>query len=330
MLTRLNLSEPHALLAMAQALRVEVVFSHLFHADRLCAAAFGGTSIPLILTDHGDFKIVDKIGLASVDEIREVLETAHTIIATSDIGAESFARFGPDVTQRLTKIPLGVDPASPPTRAERDLRRRALGVRPGAVVFVCAARGVHEKGWSELYTVFRGASARAKTPLELWCLGAGVAIDEIKSRAILEGASNVRFFGFQRNVQDYMVAADCVVLLSKFTGETLNLSLMEAIAHGLPVIASDIGAISETVGKGAAGAGILIPISKETKAAELAAATDAMVEMADDPAVRERFAAAARRRAEMFDMRRISRQTLELMDWVLEGPRARSSTTKAG
>ena len=319
MLTDFDLGDPKLLRKMAEVLKIQIVFSHLYHADRLCHLAFRDTGMPVIVTDHGDFKIADQIGVANFEEISHVLRHAHTIIVTSQAGAASFERFGPSVTAKLTKIPLGVDLVR--SGDDRAARRMLLEVGEETIVFLCAARGVTEKGWVELFEAFTLADAITTIPLELWCLGSGPALDRIKDRAAIEGRNNVRFFGFQRNVQDYLAAADCVVLLSKFKGETLNLSIMEALPMGLPVIATDIGAISETVGAGAEAAGILIPFSSTTQAAAVDLAADAMVRMAEDPDLRRRFAAAALQRAPLFDMRKVSEKTIELMDWAIATPR---------
>jgi glycosyltransferase involved in cell wall biosynthesis/GT2 family glycosyltransferase len=321
MLTEFDLGDPKALRKMTEVLKIQIVFSHLYHADRLCHFALRDTGIPMIVTDHGDFKIVDQIGVADFEEVSNLLERAHTIIVTSQAGAASFERFGAGITAKLTQIPLGVDLVG--TRGDRAVRRKLLDVSEETFVFMCSARGVPEKGWVELFEAFTLADATATTPIELWCLGSGPAIDRIKDRAAIEGRGNVRFFGFQRNVQDYLAAVDCVVLLSKFRGETLNLSIMEAFPMGLPVIAADIGAISETVGRGPEAAGILIPLSPATQAASVELAVDAMVRMVEDRDLRASFAKAALKRASDFDMRKVSEQTIALMDWAIATPRAR-------
>jgi len=300
-------------------LKIQIVFSHLYHADRLCHLAFRDTGTPVIVTDHGDFKIVDQIGVASFEEISDVLRHAHTIIVTSEAGAASFERFGPGVTAKLTRIPLGVDLVR--SRDDRAVRRKLLEINEETFVFMCAARGVTEKGWVELFEAFTLADAITTIPIELWCLGGGPDLERIKDRAAIEGRNNVRFFGFQRNVQDYLAAIDCVVLLSKFKGETLNLSIMEALPMGLPVIATDIGAISETVGTGSEAAGILIPFSPATQAASVDHAVDAMLRMVENRDLRTSFTRAALKRAPTFDMRKVSEKTIELMDWAVATPR---------
>lgn len=64
-------------------------------------------------------------------------------------------------------------------------------------------------------------------------------------RAVLKGTKNVILTGFVDNPEDYLQAMDVYVLPSKT--ETTGLSLMEAMACGLPVIASAVGSIPSYV-----------------------------------------------------------------------------------
>ena len=59
----------------------------------------------------------------------------------------------------------------------------------------------------------------------------------------------IRFWGQQRNVESYMQGADCLVCPSVWA-EAAGLVIFEALACGLPVIASDIGGIPEAVRDG--------------------------------------------------------------------------------
>jgi glycosyltransferase involved in cell wall biosynthesis len=90
-------------------------------------------------------------------------------------------------------------------------------------------------------------------------------------------------------------AADLLVLPSR--GETYGMVVTEALARGLPVVAADVGGVSETLGHGAGGArpGLLVPPDDP---AALAAALriwlgDAAVRLSWRRAARERRASLA-------------------------------------
>jgi glycosyltransferase involved in cell wall biosynthesis len=67
----------------------------------------------------------------------------------------------------------------------------------------------------------------------------------------------VHFIGFQEDTRPAFVASDLVVLPSPWSSEGMPLSLLEAMALGKPVIASNIGGLSEIVQDGHTG--LLVP-----------------------------------------------------------------------
>ena len=77
-------------------------------------------------------------------------------------------------------------------------------------------------------------------------------------------------------------SADVFVLASRFEG--YGMAYAEAIAHGLPVIGTNAGAIADTL----AGAGLMVPPD------DVAALTDALRQVISDGAFREKLAAGAR------------------------------------
>ncbi|MDB4917775.1 MAG: putative Glycosyl transferase group 1 [Gemmatimonadetes bacterium] len=87
----------------------------------------------------------------------------------------------------------------------------------------------------------------------LWIVGDGPQRSELSTLASsLSVAHRVQFFGAQWNVEPYMQAADCLICPSVW-GEAVGLVNMEALATGLPVIASRVGGIPEYVRDGLTG-----------------------------------------------------------------------------
>ena len=92
------------------------------------------------------------------------------------------------------------------------------------------------------------AMARMKTPRTLDIVGTGNMEGELKSLALRLGLSGrVRFNGFQKNPQDWMRAAKCVVVPS-FWQEPYGLVAAEAVALGRPVVAFAVGGLPEACG----------------------------------------------------------------------------------
>ena len=81
---------------------------------------------------------------------------------------------------------------------------------------------------------------------KLICLGTGPLLESIKSLVLQKGLSgNILFTGPVSNVGDYLSASRIFVLPSK--NEGIPISILEAMNHGLPIIASNVGGIPDFV-----------------------------------------------------------------------------------
>ena len=98
----------------------------------------------------------------------------------------------------------------------------------------------------------------------------------------------VQLCGERDDIPSLLASADCFVLASRSEG--LPMSILEAMAAGLPVVASDVGGVAELVDDGTTG--LLVP---PQDAAQLA---DALRRVLSDADLRARLGAAGRRRVE--------------------------------
>jgi glycosyltransferase involved in cell wall biosynthesis len=193
---------------------------------------------------------------------------------------------------RITLVSYGVDthrfhPAAP---AERDCLRRRLDLEDSRVVVV-VARLVPEKGIDRLLVAWPAVKA-AVPSAELVIVGDGCAQAALIRQA--EHLTGVRFLGEQRDPLPFLQAADCFTLPSYTEG--LPISLLEAMATGVPCVVSAIGGISDAVDEKV---GTLVPPGDTAHLAE------ALVQILRlDSDARARLGAAARQRV-------LERYTLE-------------------
>jgi glycosyltransferase involved in cell wall biosynthesis len=136
-------------------------------------------------------------------------------------------------------------------RAERDAKRRELGIGPDTIVVITVANLRHEKA----YDVLLDAAAQAignRSDLLFLSVGQGPLAAEMEERRIRLGLGDrFRFLGFRRDVHDLLAAADVFCLASR--NEGLPVALMEAYAAGLPVVATRVGGLPEVVEDGRSG-----------------------------------------------------------------------------
>src|SRR5262249_40221852 len=135
-------------------------------------------------------------------------------------------------------------------------------------------------------------------PVRFAAVGQGpLEADVIAEHARSGVGDGFNLLGYRRDTLDVLAAADLFVLSSRQEG--LPGALMEALALGLPVVATGVGGIAETVTGGVEGR--LVPAEKP---AELA---DAILDLVRDPVQRSRMAQTALRRSRQFDVERVVR-----------------------
>jgi glycosyltransferase involved in cell wall biosynthesis len=217
---------------------------------------------------------------AGVRESR-VLAAASGVVVTSDWARGRLADlYGPAPGPVLVATP-GVDTS--------DL---AEGSTPGGVL-LCVAAVVPAKG----HDLLLGALARlADLSWRCVCVGA-LDLDPAHVASLQEQARSssieerVHFAGVmgRGDLARAFAGADLLVLASR--AETYGMVVTEALAHGLPVVATDVGGVREALGgEGDRLAGILVPPHDE------AALAGALRSWLEDPRLRERLRAAARER----------------------------------
>ena len=171
--------------------------------------------------------------------------------------------------------------------AGRAEARRKMGVSPDAFVFGTVGRLAPTKGLPHLIEAF----ARAKEHIpsaELVLLGNGPSRDELEQQASkTRSRDSIHFLGHRDNIEQLYRAMDAFVLSS--IAEGMPRAILEAMAAGLPCIATRVGGIPEIINS--SDIGLLVPARTED------ALADAMIKLANAPKQkREALADKARER----------------------------------
>jgi glycosyltransferase involved in cell wall biosynthesis len=187
------------------------------------------------------------------------------------------------VAGRYVVVPNGVDlTALAATGTEERVEARARLGLPDAPLAVCVARLSRQKGQDVLLEAWPAIRASVEDAM-LVLVGDGPAEHELRAAA----STGVDLVGQRDDVRDWLTAADVVVAPSRWEG--MSLSLLEAMAVGRSVVATDVPGAREALG-GEAGA-----IVATESVSELA---DAVVERLRDRDLAAAEGRSGRRRAE--------------------------------
>src|SRR5438045_1699978 len=128
-------------------------------------------------------------------------------------------------------------------RISRNEWRAKEGFRESDILFVCVARFAPQKNHALLLNAF--AQGPASNPnAHLVLVGEGVLQAELEAQAKrLKLTRQVHFLGLRADVPDVLGAMDIFVLSSDWEGNPL--SILEAMAAGLPIVSTAVGGVPD-------------------------------------------------------------------------------------
>ncbi|HEX2096855.1 MAG TPA: glycosyltransferase [Solirubrobacterales bacterium] len=204
--------------------------------------------------------------------------------------------------EKIVHIPNGIPLERLRQAAAAGLDRAAFGLRDDAFVAMQVAVFREEK--NQLGALEAVAVARERIPaLQLVFVGDGFTRPGVEARAAeLGGGEWVRFVGERDDVPALLGLADAMLLPS--LADAMPMTVLEAMAIGVPVVASDVGDVAETLGD----AGVCVPPG------DPGAIADALVRLHADPPLRAAMAEAGRARARAFDSTEMTRRYAALFE----------------
>ncbi len=300
---------------LLKRLRIDVVHSYMFDAEMVGRLAGRLAGVPAVIDSNRcphlrrrRFKLwLSRVTAGCFD----------MMIANSWAGRDFEHERQGIALERLCVIPNGVDT----TRfAPRDgsAKRAELGVPPATRLVGMFAHFRGNKN-HRMYIEAAAQVLRARDDVVFLCVGkpdgdgAGTRYGAAREAVARHGIGDrVRFLGDRSDVVELYNACDLKVLCSNFEG-TPNV-VLEAMASGLPVIATDVSDNRRLIVDGETG--YVVPPDDD------AAAAARIMELLDDAEKRARFAAASRSRVEReYSTEALARRTADVYESVLRRKR---------
>ena len=168
--------------------------------------------------------------------------------------------------------------------------RREMDVDDRTVVVCCVGRLHDQKGIDVLIDALQMIGPE-KRNLQAWIVGDGSKRSELSEQVVRAGLDkSVRFLGFRKDIPDILRASDIFVLPSRFEADPM--SIMEAMAVGLPCVVTDTGENDYLVRQGRNG--FVVPPEDPEALAR------ALEKIASAPDIRRRMGRASKKRASAF------------------------------
>ena len=224
-------------------------------------------------------------------QVARTFRRSHGFVVLSSQWQEFYAT---QLAVRRDRIQIMVNPTNPtgpvPDRSGRD-----------SVQFLFLGRIDDNKGAFELLDAYRALPATARATTRIVFAGDG-RVEDLRRRAADIGPDVAVHTWLDREQRDQLLAASDVLVLPSHH-EGVPMAILEAMAYGLPVIATPVGGIPDVIQHGREG--LLVEVGNR------GALTAALARMVAEPALRASLGRGARATAESLNITNYGQQLLE-------------------
>lgn len=276
---------------------LDIIHIHLFPSQIFVpvVAKIIGLKVALVTTEHSTFNKRRKIPLGKVFDL--FLYSFYTRIVCISTGTYNELRsWQPQIKRKLVTIYNGVDLKGYPT-GNKHLPQKPIVISVGRIVK------------SKNYEFSLQAISKLNfLDFEYWIVGAGELEDSLKALSEMLGLdSKVKFLGFRDDIPNLLQQADIFLQVSLWEG--FGLSVVEAMASGLPVIVSNVSGLREVVAESNnqfSTSGFLVnPLDQ----GEI---VNCLSKLLENPNLRSQMGENGKLRASRFDIERTCKEYIEL------------------
>ncbi len=240
-----NLTATYKLYRVARCLKPDIIHSMLFNANFHARLVGALTHIPVIIEEHGLYVwkkwyhiLFDKLLAKRTKKVIAVSNSVKDFLINQE-------ELDPD---KVIVVYDCVDPNFLKTKTTRAEERSRLSVQNDAFVIGTVGNLREEKGHRILLHALKQVLVEYPD-VKLFIVGDGPLYEYLQEQSSrLKIESSVLLLKKRSDISGFLKALDLFVLPS--TSEGLGIALIEAIAAGLPCVASNVGGIKE-IAKGA-------------------------------------------------------------------------------
>lgn len=283
--------------------KIDVVNSHSWDSDVYFAMLKKELKFALVSSFHGHYEFLSDKRNGYEKKTIEALAGIDEVIYTSPKHGQTLDKYEFPVNRRH-KIFYGI-----PIVLAGKVTEYKKGSR---LQIVMAARGIKEKGWEEAIQAVLQLNKKYPALLELKLAGESSYLDQLK---IKYNDPAIVFLGYCEDVQSIINNAHLGILPTYYIAESLPNTVIEYLSCGKPVIAANVGAISEMICYNSETAGACIDLLNGK--VNVACLVDAIEKYIRTPSLVQEDSAIALKAAEKFTMRKCRESYLQVFEAVL-------------
>jgi glycosyltransferase involved in cell wall biosynthesis len=289
--------------------RPDILHCHLIPSNIIAKPLGALLGVPVVINhDHtNDTRRADSRLLLALDRFSNRFASHIVAVSASCRDFLITREFIP--ANDVTLVPNAIDLRRfSPAAARRDHARLELGLPASALVVAGVGRLNPQKNFA-LFLDIAAQLAPRFPDLHFLLAGDGPEEKMLREKAAALGISDrVTFSGYVADTRLVYLAADVLLMPSRYEG--LPMTLLEAMAMGLPVVASQLDGIAEVIGDGCEG--FLVPSDDASLFVERTAA------LLQDAELSSRIAQNARAKIEAsFSVERMTSAVEEIYDRFL-------------
>ncbi len=184
---------------------------------------------------------------------------------------------------------------------ERGKVRRELGIEENSVVVTCVAEFIKRKNHEFLLEAWKSLREKTKNAT-LILVGEGELRKKLENKVKMQNLNNVMFLGFRKDIPRILQATDIAVLPSKQEG--LPKAIMEAMASGIPVVATDVRGSRDLVDNGVTGFLVKLGDVKDF--------ANKLLILIENPDLRKQMGNAAREKIKEYSLEKVLEEMKEI------------------